>query len=483
MPICRRLSRIAIGVVVALTALLARGYATSSSESAGSGEAARERPNVVVVLADDLDLASTSVMRYVQESLAPKGVTFANAFVTTPLCCPSRATLLTGQYAHNHGVRSNDPPSGGYPALDGSSTLPVWMAQAGYRTGFVGKYLNRYGSPGLGLDPREVPPGWSDWHAFTLHSEYHMYGYTLNVNGRLRHYGHRPRDYQTDVLARHAVRFVERGARQTDPFMLVVAPLAPHDEAGSHDVLRNPQPAPRHLGRFATRPLPVSPAFNEPDMADKPRFARGRTQLGDEEIQDLANLYRSRMESLLAVDDLVRRLAGALRATGELDNTIVIFTSDNGFLLGEHRQVGKKDVYEESVRVPLIVRGPGFPRGVTREQPVANIDLAPTIAEMTGVRPGLDVDGRSLAAVASNPRVHRHRALVLEGFIDRPYEALRTPRFVLVRYEAGGSELYDLRSDPHQLENLRGDPSYAGVKHRLSRRLEELGDCAGAACR
>ena len=445
---------------------------------------ARAAPNFIIVMTDDQDPASLSVMRHVQRDLGARGVTFQNAFASAPECCPSRVSLLTGQYVHNHGVISNEPPTGGHTAFapNDANTLPVWLEDAGYRTGYVGKYLNGYGWAALGNDPTEVPPGWTHWAALTNHTEYQLYDYSINENGRPKAYGDAPADYQTDVLARQADAFIKAGAEARKPFFLVVAPAAPHEEPLPEDVERNPRPAPRHEGRFEGEPLPRGPAFGERNVSDKPGFIRRNPRPTAKDVSDLTLLFRSRRESLLAVDDMVHRLVRSARRAGELTTTTFVFTSDNGFLLGEHRQEGKMHVYEESAGVPLVIRGPGFSGGVPRNQPVSNVDLVATIVEQSGVRAGLKLDGVSLLPVAANAQRQRPPVLI-EMLSDRGFEAIRTPRFVLAQYANDGVELYDLERDPHQLENRGQDPRYRKTMRRLGQRLARLQDCAGTSCR
>jgi arylsulfatase A-like enzyme len=435
---------------------------------AGSGQ----RPNVVVVMTDDQDARSVRVMRGVQQQLAGHGATFTNSFATFPLCCPSRATFLTGQYAHNHDVRDNEPPAGGYEAFDDSRTLPISLRRAGYRTALFGKYLNGYKGS-------RVPPGWSEWHVLTRYP-HRMYGYTLNENGRLRSYGSRPQDYQTDVLARKAAGFIDRASRRSRPFFLAMTPTAPHHESGRKPGSRNPRPAPRHSDRFRRASLPRPPSFNEADVSDKPAFIRDRPLIQGDALDRLAGKYRGRLGSLLAVDDAVRRLVSELRDAGELANTVFFFTSDNGYFLGEHRLVEKTHLYEEGARVPLIMRGPGVPEGVKRPQIAGNIDLAPTILDFTGAAPLRTMDGRSLLPLARRPGVAADRDILLE---NQSSEAVRTQRYMYAEHPGGETELYDLRTDPYQLRSRHGDPALATVRARLAQRLAELRNCAGANCR
>ncbi|HEX2435220.1 MAG TPA: sulfatase [Solirubrobacterales bacterium] len=453
--------------------------------NSGDRSQSRASPNVVVVMTDDQDARSIRFMPYVSRRLAARGTTFQESFATTPMCCPSRATFLTGQYSHNHGVLGNRPPDGGYPALDGSDTLAVWLHDGGYRTGHIGRYLNNYAAPQHGGDPTEVPPGWDEWRVPVEDTEFQMYANTLNENGELKRYGNRPRDYQTDLVARKAVRFARRSSRGERPFFLSVATLAPHDEGILEDigVPRNPRPAPRHLGRFSDLPLPRPPSFNERAIGDKPGSIRDDPRLRAAEIEALARLYRSRLESLLAVDEMVAELVRALRRSHELRDTLFIFSSDNGYLLGEHRLHGKEAPYEEAVRVPLVIRGPGFPAGVTRSQPVGNVDLAPTILDVAEVRPPHELDGTSLVPVARDPSAGSARTVLLEMLTGNEFTAVRTQRLVYAERKHGAVELYDLRHDPNQLHNVADDRRYSRVRERLAELLRALDDCTGAACR
>ncbi|MBA3330255.1 MAG: sulfatase [Actinobacteria bacterium] len=492
-----------VAATVLLTAVLLGGTATfgGGAESAGAthGGRGQPRPNVLVLMTDDQTVESLRVMGNVRDLLAEEGATFTNSFVGLSLCCPSRSTFLTGQYAHNHGVRSNMPPSGGYYKLDSTNTLPVWLERSGYHTAHIGKYLNRYGT----RNPTEVPPGWSEWYGSVDPSTYRFYDYTLNENGRLVTYGSDPGSYQTDVYGGKAVDFIRRSAPSRQPFFLSVAFLAPHSggprEAGDPD-LETPVPAPRHRDRFASEPLPRPASFNELDVSDKPALIRRRALLSPGEVAAVAENYRQRLESLLAVDEAVRDIVVALRASGELENTLIVFTADNGFFHGEHRvRLGKVLVYEPSIRVPLILRGPGVRRGQSVEELVANVDLAPTILDAARARPGRVLDGRSLLALTGKPRPQPARPpgeaesggsgrdILIEGpatpVAERSFAAIRSLRYIFVVHATGERELYDLVADPDQLVSRHDDPALAGVRAELGRRLARLGDCAGATCR
>jgi N-acetylglucosamine-6-sulfatase len=444
--------------------------------------AAPEHPNVLLILTDDQTLESMRVLDRTLARLAAEGTTFANAVVSYPMCCPSRATELTGQYAHNHKVMANIPPDGGYGRLDHSNTLPVWLREAGYETAHVGKYLNGYTGP-------EVPAGWSHWFGLSDPSTYRMYDYTAIDDGKPVHYGEDEDDYQTDVLAKKAEEILRDMVRSGHPFFLSVAPVPPHQERSDEDARGTPpRPARRHQGLFSSEPLPGKASFDEPDVADKPPHIRKLRNLSAAKKELILRTYRARLESLQAVDELVERLVDTLEETGQLDKTVIVFTSDNGFFLGEHRIAdGKLLPYEESIRVPLIVRGGGFPAGHTAEQPVANIDLAPTIVELTGARARRTMDGRSLLPLALDPSLGQDRTLLIEGLSRNrakpSYEAVRTSRWLYVEYHTGARELYDLQSDPLQLRSRHNAPGLRTVRADLARRLAKLRTCSGSNCR
>jgi arylsulfatase A-like enzyme len=332
-----------------------------------------------------------------------------------------------------------------------------------------------------------VPPGWSEWYASVDPSTYQYSGYRLNENGVLGNYAR----YQTDEYTQRAVDAVRRLAPAGEPFFLSLAYLAPHS-GGPRDAddpagIATPSPAERHRDRFATEPLPRSRAFDEADVSDKPSFIRRRPRLSATRRAAVEENYRQRLESLLAVDEGVVRIVDALRAAGELEKTLVVFTSDNGFFGGEHRvPYGKVLVYEPSVRVPLIMRGPGVPRGARRRQLVSNVDLAPTILEAAGARAGRVQDGRSLAGLLSDRTREWGRELLFEGptgFDAVAFSALRNQRYLYVEYDNGERELYDMRRDPDQLESLDASPAHARLQARLAERLAALQVCAGASCR
>ena len=450
----------------------------------GTPRAQPPRPNIVVIMTDDQTVESMRVMSGVRSALAVGGTTFDRAFVSTALCCPSRATLFTGQYMHNHGVLGNRPPEGGYGRLDTTEYLPVWLQRAGYHTIHIGKFLNRYGQDN---PPTEVPPGWSEWYASIDLSTYQYTGYQLNENGVVNTYDR----YQADEYTQRAVDAVQRLSPAPAPFFLSLGFLAPHSggprDSDDPQGLMTPRPADRHRDAYASEPLPRSPAFNEADVSDKPRFIRRRPRLSAARRAAIQENYRQELESLLAVDEGVVRIVDALRAAGELENTLIVFTSDNGYFHGEHRvPYGKVMVYEPSIRVPLIMRGPGVPRGARRRQLVSNVDLAPTILDAAGAAPGREQDGRSLFGLLHDRGLEWGRELLLEGptgFDAVAFSALRNERYLYAEHDTGERELYDLSRDPHQLDSLHDDPAHAALEARLAQRLAALQVCAGASCR
>jgi arylsulfatase A-like enzyme len=475
----RRLLISALATFVTGVSAVASGTHSATVQAA----AAPRSPNVLVIESDDQTLESMRVMNNVNSLIGAEGATFQNSFVNYSLCCPSRATFLTGQYEHNHGVTNNTGPTGGFDrfeSLHGNNNLAVWLQDAGYYTAMIGKYLNGYSNSPL------VPPGWSEWHAAAPYDQY-VYNYRLNDDGTIVSYGHNPADFKQDVLTGKAVDFVARRVHAAQPFFLWLTYTAPH--VGSPDPNPNPpsdcgtaaKPAPRHAHAFDTEPLPKPPNFNEADVSDKPAAIRNLPLLSPSQITDIQRKYRCELESLLSVDEGVKRVVDALRSTGELKNTLIIYTSDNGYFHGEHRiPKGKLRIYEESIRVPLEMRGPGIPRGVNVGDLAINADLAPTIVDAANASPGLVMDGLSLIPVAENPGTGSGRELLIE---EPSFKAIRTERYMYAEHSTGEKELYDLLKDPYELQSRHNAPAYASVKAQLADRLHQLQNCAGSSCR
>ena len=469
-------------IVLAALAAGLTAVATLSGSAAGeSKSSAAVRPNVLVLMTDDQTVESMRVMPNVKTLIADQGVTFDNSFVSYSLCCPSRSTFLTGQYAHNHGVWGNTAPNGGYYKLDSTNTLPVWLQRAGYQTIHLGKYLNQYGT----RNPREIPPGWGQWYGTPDPSTYRYLNYQINENGNLVQFGNAAADYKTDVESRLAVDLISRQAADPRPFFMWVAFLAPHSgnprDADDPTGIATPSPAARHKNRFANEPLPTPPSLNEADMSDKPAAMRNRPLLTPARLAAVRESYQQRLESLLAVDEAVAQIVNELARIGKLDSTYIIFTSDNGFFHGEHRvAAGKVLLYEPSIRVPLLIRGPGIPAGRHRSQFVANIDLAPTIVQATGAQPGRVMDGRSLIPVAKDKLLQSGRDILLE---TPTYAAVRSPNWLYAEHVTGEKELYNLARDRDELNSQQTNPAYDSMEANLAMRLARLRQCKGAVCR
>ena len=493
--------------------------------------AAAQKPNVIFILTDDQTLAEMSAMPQTAALIGGRGATFDRAYISYPLCCPSRATLLTGQYMHNTGVRGNNPPFGGWDRFAGlgdeAKALPVWMKDAGYYTVQMGKYLNGYGS----INPT-VPAGWDEWYGKL--SQYNKasfgnqiyFNYSLLEQGpggppaKLVNYGQNEGDYQTDVLLGKAIDAIHRlggpgGAGK--PFFLDLWLSAPHAPYVS---------SARFTGAFAGAPVPTNASINERNMSDKPRFMQRIHPLKKRQLQTIGLRQRNRWAQLLSVDQGVSQIVEALRQVGQLDNTYIVFSSDNGYFSGEHRIAqGKYLPFEPSSHVPLLVRGPGIPAGSHSNELVSNADIAPTIAQIGGAAPELTDDGRSLLPYAENPGLRSTRPLLLEGDTGSnltggdaieasakasgalahkagvrnleqepiasiahkvqapPYRAIRTDRYLYVQYAGhGGVDLYDMSLDPLQLRSKRLDRRYALVRPWLAAKLLALQSCIGASC-
>ena len=496
-----RIGAIAFGVALlgALVALLGG----RAPEPAAAQDEPSSPPNIVLIQSDDQDLRSMQFMPKTNKLIGDAGANFPVHIASWPLCCPARATLFTGQYAHNHGVLGNkDAPLGGFKNFKNETAMPVWLENAGYYTAHIGKYLNGYEGSEVG-----VPPGWTEWHGSK--DTYKFYGYKLLEDGELVQYGDvdedpdnpaKPDTYIADVYTDKAVELIERRAPETQPFFLSVGHLAPHSGApqpsqnsGPSQCVGTAKPAVRHLGDLASQPIPAPPNFNEADTTDKPRIIRKRSPLTDEQLARVARNYRCRAESLLAIDEGVGEIVRALRETGELQNTLVIYTSDNGFFHGEHRiPNGKNRVYEEAVKVPLMMRGPGIEKDITVESLTINTDIAATIADYAGADPLIRVDGRSLAKLMNEPRHLFGRETLIEQFssigeegeeVGNQYSAVRTHRYKYVENATGELELYDLELDPFELENQKDNPAYDKIQIALAKRLDVLRTCAGGECR
>jgi N-acetylglucosamine-6-sulfatase len=445
---------------------------------------APQKPNILLVLTDDQDTASVSEMPNLQSELVDRGTTFSRSFVTTALCCPSRASILRGQYAHNHKVWSNLPPDGGFvrfKELDHEgSTVATWLDEAGYHTGYIGKYFNEYGS--YGRPTNHVPSGWDRWIGYEGGPGEQSGNGAFKVNDQGKIVRIDP-EQDTDYFARQAETYIEN-RKAGNPWFLVVATNTPHMPALASG---------RNDGSYAGRTMPKTPAFNEADISDKAAIWQENPPLSDECppgyqnkyrlqcTQEAEEVWRDRMESLMDVDDMVGSLLTTLREKDFMQNTYIIFTSDNGFALYSNRIFSKGAPYEPSQRVPLIIRGPGVSQGQIDDRLVANIDFAPTFAQWAGARTPDFVDGRSLVPILGNADTQWRTRLLFEHHLgNHDYEAVRTNADqVYIEYPlTDETEYYDLTRDPYQLDGKAEAPP-----PELEAQLRELAGCAGASCR
>jgi N-acetylglucosamine-6-sulfatase len=517
-----------VGAILCVAAVAAAAAVEGRAGAAPGGP-----DNVIFILTDDQTLAEMQALPKTRQLIGGGGVTFDRAYISYPLCCPSRATILSGQYMHNTNVRGNDPPAGGWPVFNGNGTeardLPVWLQDAGYHTLHEGKYLNAYPI----FDP-PVPPGWDEWYgklsqfdpAVVGDQIYFNYGLLEKGPGAvapvIRNYGGGEADYQTDVLADKAVDAIHRlgGPGGDRPFFLNLwfsAPHAPYVAAA------------RHAGAFDGTPVPRNASVNEKSMSDKAKFMRRLHPLRRRQMAFIRERQRNRWAQLLSVDDAVENIFQALDQEDRLGDTYVVFMSDNGYFAGEHRIAqGKYLPYEPSSHVPLLIRGPGIPAGAHSNELVSNADIAPTFADIADATPQLTEDGRSLLPLAENPALRTSRPILLEGdtgsgltgsdaveagrrdpgrsvplrrrkgvgnleqepiariarAVRAPaYRAIRTDRYLYIRYPGkAGTELYDMALDPLQLASRSRDPRYRFVKVWLAQHLAALEPCAGASC-
>jgi len=451
----RRPAAVALGALLVLCPAGANGRAEAA--------AAPDRPpDIVLIVTDDQRFDSLWAMPVLSERLAARGVTFPDAFVVNPLCCPSRASILTGNYSHTTLVYRQVPPFGRFEWFDDGSTLATWLHDAGYHTGLVGKYLNLYPFD----RPAFVPAGWDRWWGREhgpVTSLY--YDYSMFEQDHVVRYGHTDADYATDVLADQATEFV-REAPSDRPYFLWFAPTAPHPPWVA---------APRDEGAFSELAVPTPPSVGEPDVSDKPAWVRALAPMGDAQRSAQREHRRASYAALLAVDDAIHRIMDAVRARGDLARTVVVFTSDNGLAFGEHRWTKKSCPYQACLGVPFMIRIPGVPHRTERAI-VSVADIAPTIAELSGASTPTAFDGVSLVPLLSTgSREGLPGEVFAEWVGDRAIPAwweIRTRRFAYVELGTGERELYALRDDPFELVNVVDAPAFEGDVSRLAATLE-----------
>ena len=460
----------------------AEGASVSAPPSAPAGAAAPGSPNIVFILTDDLSMNLLQFMPHVLQ-MQKDGVTFNNYFVTDSLCCPSRSSIFTGRYPHNTGVFKNVGVDGGYLVFrdrgNDKSTFATALTAAGYRTAFYGKYLNGY-EPEQG---HPIPPGWHNWVvAGNGYGEFH---YAFNQNGQLVRHGNKPEDYLTDVVSDLAVQFIK--AQNGTPFMIEVATFAPHAPY---------TPAPRDADAFPGLHAPRTPAYNAPHDAVAPHWLAQHPALTQADMDSIDADFRKRAQSVQAVDKMIGELQAAVAAVGQEKNTYFVFSSDNGYHMGEYRLMpGKMTAYDTDIHVPLIVTGPGISAGRAVDQIAENIDLCPTFTDLAGAAAPPNVDGLSLVPLLHGQSVNAWRSAALvehHGPVREPadpdlpgvrsgnpatYEAIRTEDALYVEYADGEKEYHALRTDPDELRN-----TFSSVPGNLKKALHET-VAAAASCR
>jgi N-acetylglucosamine-6-sulfatase len=568
---------LAAGFLALLCALALAAGGAHPARAAGS------RPNFIVIQTDDQTLnelyaayspypgaPKIQAMPNTLALLAKRGVTFNRYYVSYPLCCPSRVTLMTGRYAHNTGVKGNVQPNGGYYGFSFRAAydhnIATWLSGAGYRTIHIGKFLNGYGDEPYSSGT-EVPPGWDAWHTvLNADTDHYFYGYLLNNGDRnsagemvshvdgpygdsgsweTREYGVRddpgcpsapanglPCYYETDVLTGLAAQELQATSPE-QPFYLQLDYTAPH---GDFRKPAGPEPPPRYYGMFEGAPLPHDAAegLNEANVSDKPRFIREAPRLTPTELHTYRVYYDKQLESLRGVDDGVKAIIDTLGGLHRLRNTYIFFTSDNGFFFGEHRLLGGKFLaYEPATHLPLLVRGPGIKPGSSTGELAANIDIAPTILELAGVKPDKSVDGRSLQPFWRDTSLRTRRPILFESFVatndveangaisstgegdggppggdgstgkkpprsaadastarahasllapPKDYEGIRLGPYKYIAWPDGEKELYDINRDPNELNNLARIPDYYPIRNFLHEQLRRLESCVGHEC-
>jgi len=494
----------AVAVVLAAATAGPTATASGSGVDSGGGQRAREAPAVILVVMDDMRTDDLPWMPTVRREIARAGTRLTRFYAPTPLCCPSRASLLRGQYPHNSGILTNAEPDGGFAGFSAleDSTLATWLDPT-HTTGYVGKYMNGYDGP----RQTHVPKGWDFWNGTT--QTYNYKKVFINQNGTI--VDHSGVNSPT-VLGRRASRFINETAPQPKPFFLQLSFVTPHkgwphtDDDHGWD---SPWVPPRDRGTYTGPRHPQGPAYNEQDVSDKTGPVASLPPLSRKDKRKVALRTQQRRESLASADRAVRRVLRTLHAYRQRSNTFVLFTSDNGMLLGEHRfATGKSQPYEPTARVPLLIDGPGVPAGNVWSAPAGMQDLAPTVLEMAGVSADtvdVELDGRSVLPTVRRPDGDQARAVLVEqadlpvdredggevryaaprtvGETDWVYHAAVTRRWKLIEWDRLGTyELYHLRSDPHEVHNLAYRPKYQGKLEGMVQRLEQLRSCVGAGC-
>lgn len=434
-----------------------------------------DKPNIIIILTDDQPYHTIQYMPNVQSELVNNGINFTNAYVTTPLCCPSRASILTGKYVFNHGVKTNRIPNGGATLFDDSSTLPVWLQSNGYKTTLIGKYLNDYDA----LPEGYIPPGWDEWNALVQKDTNRdfYFGYTLNENGKITQYGFDDKDYSSDVFNKKAIDFIRENSHQ--PFFLMFMAYAPHQPYLS---------AERHKDMFKvydeTFSIYKPENYFEEDISDKPVWLNTYQPQSQDYVE---KVHQRMLRSLMSVDDVVGDIVEVLEKEKIRNNTIIIFMSDNGFALGDHRLIGKACPYDICLQIPLVI---SYPDKITisRSDPnlILNLDIAPTLLKLAGVAPSsLTFDGKSFDSLLTNPIEPWRDGFLIEQYEDDgeersmtslvpAYVGFRTNEWKYIEYETGEQELYNLLTDPYEMNNLADLPEYQRIIQTMQARINAI---------
>jgi N-acetylglucosamine-6-sulfatase len=540
---------IAAGLLCLLCAAVAGlAWARPAAAEIAPPEPGEAPPSFVVIQTDDQTLdglyatfqafpgaAQTRAMPNTLDLIGKRGMTFNRYYVPYPLCCPSRTSLLTGRYSHSNGVKGNNQPNGGYTGFSfraaAQHNIATWLRGAGYRTIHAGKFLNGYGDPPYD-DGTSVPPGWDAWYGIVNADTHHyFYGYTLNVNGELvgpfgdsgswetREYGVRD-DFtcpaepingpcnQVDDKMSEIARGEMLATPPNQPFYVQI------DYAGPHGDFRRPagpEPAPRHYDWFkgARHPHSRAEGFDEGNVSDKPRFIRDAPHLTPIEKRIYRVYYQKQLDSLRTIDDGVKVILDTLGQMRRLRDTYVIFTSDNGFFFGEHRLLGGKFLaYEPATHMPFLIRGPGIKPGSKTGELAANIDVAPTLLELAGVKADKSIDGRSLVPYLEDEGLRSRRPILFESFVEtndveangalrgnsgkakasllappKDYAGIRLGPYKYIAWPTGEKELYDINKDPNELNSLHRDPNFFPIRNFLHRQMKRLTECVGRECR
>lgn len=420
--------------------------------------------NVVVINADDLPTSLWDYLPRTRELLSPSGIEFTNHIVSTSTCCPSRVSLFSGLEPQNHGVINNVQPFGSAARYDHDRSFVVSLQEAGYATGHYGKYLNGFNA----IQPF-VPPGWDDFHALVFRdSDFRgYYEYGILENGESVLYGTEPEVYSTRLFGERTVDFIDANAG-VNPFFAYYAPFAPHTPAIAEEA---------YDGTLDDLEVPVPPNFNEDDVSDKPRWVQESEPLTDERVEALEQQYRDMAESLATLDEMVVDIVDALERGGVMDDTLIVFASDNGLLLGAHRQTAKECPYDECVRTPLLIHHPDATVVGTSTALVSPTDYAPTILDWLDVQPGWQMDGYSMLSAFTDSGWYGRDAKLIQ-VLGRPFNqnrnfiGLRTETHTYVEYTTGERELYDLVADPFQLDNVIDDPAQGDLITELASELD-----------